>query len=128
MTLSSVLASVTAEEKLTQEKADEIIKISSRCTQASLLAFGIDGWPQKTSGCLEFFSRHGYTLARLESSNRGMKKLQSMLFFKPESDYFIITQGHAMSIRNGILVDTDTGKFDNRKVLFVWEVRNQLKK
>lgn len=106
---------------LTKERAEEIIKASSRCTQATLLAFGIDGWPQYASGTLAFFRKAGFKLINLGCEGRfTMKKL--LLHLSTDKSYIIFTSSHVMAYRKGILVDTAGGSFDRRKVEFIWEV------
>lgn len=106
---------------MTQQRADEIVNICTRCTQASLLAYEITGYPFYVSGCLEFFTRNGYILTRIPYlSGVKMKSLKSMLFM--EKDLFIITYRHALAIVDRILIDTEQKGFDSRKILYAWEV------
>jgi hypothetical protein len=108
---------------MTQELANSIIANSTRCTQATLQAFGIEGYPLLGSGCLEFMTRRGFKLERVMFPNSldvTMKWLNSVRFSK--GSYLINTPRHAMALIDGILVDTENKGFDNRKVLFIWEV------
>lgn len=116
---------IKEEEKIvTQELAHYIEKTSSRCTQASLRAFEITGYPFYASGCLSYFHKNNFTLESFPiPPNTKMKSLQSML--NKDLDYFILTAGHAMSVRNGILVDTSGRYWNNSTVEHVWEVRKK---
>lgn len=51
--------------KLTEETRDEILSKAKRCTEATLAAFGIDGYPLKGSGCLVYLEQAGYKLTPL---------------------------------------------------------------
>jgi hypothetical protein len=96
---------------------------SSRCTQASLRAFKIEAYPKFGSGCLQYFVHAGYDLTDLPHLRGStMSKLRVL----DDGDYFIITKGHAMSLRNGILIDTERKGFDSKRTIeCIWRVEEQ---
>jgi hypothetical protein len=103
--------------KLTQTEADAIVQKACRCTEATLLAFGVVGTPKTGSGCLGFLTNAGFKLERVPEPNwvLHLKKFQ-------QGAYLVLTPGHAMALIGGILVDTERKGFDRRKVQFMWKV------
>ncbi len=105
---------------MTQEKADKIISSSTRCTQATLRAFGIEGYPYYGSGCLEYLTSNGFTLTHMPGYIRQSMRLLEKL--RMDRNYLIHTKGHAMALINGILIDTAKRGFDGRRIENIWIV------
>jgi hypothetical protein len=97
---------------------DEIVEKSNRCTQATLMTFGINGCPYHRSGVLEYLKVYGFTTVERKEF-RG-KKLIDLKYLK--GNFTVHTKNHAMALVNGYLVDTQKQGFDNRTVENVWEV------
>ncbi len=108
---------------MTNELANNIISSSTRCTQATLRAFGIEGYPHYGSGCLEYLTQNGYKLQELQH-HRG-RKLRQASMFRKDLSFLISTKGHAMALINGILVDTERKGFDSRKIENIWIVERE---
>lgn len=104
--------------KLTPEDSKEIINKASRCTEATLAAFGIQGIPKFGPGILDYFKNNGFRTDRLVS-----KEIEVVRHLKAlKGDWLIFTRGHAIALRNGILVDTERRGFDSRHVEFIWKI------
>lgn len=107
---------------MTKEQALKITNTSTRCTQATLRAFGIEGYPYYGSGCLEYLTKNGYKITPVPGlQGKTMEKLRNEC---PSGYYLILTKGHAMALCNEILIDTapPRGSRDNRKIEHVWLV------
>lgn len=109
---------------MTIEEARIIRITSTRCTQATLLGFGITGYPFQGSGCLEYLKNNRFVTTPV----RFDRPIVTMEFFRRRlidlgADYLIFTKGHAMSVIQGILIDTDTNKWDGRKIEHAWIVK-----
>jgi hypothetical protein len=109
---------------VTAELARQIEQTSSRCTEATLRAFGIeDAIPQQGSGCLEHLKQAGFQLKPVMFVPSTMKKLKYFITYQIKSDnYLILTKGHAMAFVDGHLIDTELKGFDNRVIEFCWVV------
>ena len=104
---------------MTHELANHIESSSSRCTEATLKAFGINGCiPKFASGCLQWLTLSKYKIIKLEYTPKTLKDFKYDL----TKSYFINTRGHAMALIQGILIDTEKKGFDNRKIDWIWEV------
>lgn len=87
------------------------------------MAFEIRGIPSYGSGCLEFFKKHGFKMEKLPlAQNTRMKDLWMSMRRFGQKDLFILTPGHAMSCRDGILIDTMRETWNYRKVEHAWIV------
>jgi hypothetical protein len=107
--------------KMSPALADDLSRFSERCTQAALEAFQIYGIiPYQGSGCLQIFDRRGFKLTPVNAHGLTMQEFEKEMCVG--IDYFIITQGHAMSIRDGILIDTELKGFNKRVIQNIWEV------
>lgn len=106
---------------MTKELALEITNNASRCTEATLRAFGIDAIPKTGSGILEQLKENGYkcSLIGYYSALKGIRK--AIPDFKSFS-YLIYTKGHAMAVIEGHLIDTERKGWNNRRIEFIWKV------
>lgn len=110
---------------MTQDQATTIINSSTRCTEATLKAFGIAGYPTQGSGCLEFLTRAEYRLTSILLKGRvSMKNMEYQL--SNQKNYLINTDKHAMACIKGVLVDTMREGWNKRRVLFAWEVSKRI--
>ncbi len=106
---------------MTPELAENIISSSTRCTQATLRAFGIEGYPFHRSGCLEYYTKNGFKITEIkELQNISLKIFER--HYERQYNFSIHTKGHAMALINGILVDTERKGFDSRKIENIWIV------
>lgn len=108
------------ERTLTKDDVTQIIRTSSRCTQATLRAFGIEGYPHYGPGCLNYLTRAGF---RLENVKEARGKSLANFNFDWGKKYLIFTKGHAMAHINGFLVDTSHGGHYNHPFESVWIVK-----
>lgn len=104
---------------MTTLEAAAIVSKATRCTEATLMAFGINGIvPQRGSGCLEYLRSHGYKYVKMNAPD--VKYLKHSAYQR--GSYLIFTHEHAMALVDGILIDTMKQGFDNRKIEHIWEV------
>lgn len=113
---------------MTKELANEIVSNSSRCTEAALRAFGIDAIPKTGSGVLEQLRENGFKVwPQSQCLNETMKQLKAYIDLVDcgriaKSSWLIYTKGHAMAVIEGHLIDTAGGRWNNRKIEFLWKV------
>ena len=104
---------------MTPEQAQEIVRTSTRCTQAVLRAFNIEGYPYTGSGCLEYLTKNGYSIMPVI----GIKTIKECINKFPSGvSLIILTKGHVIAIINGILVDTASVR-SSTKVKYIWLVQ-----
>jgi len=101
---------------LTPEDVANIKRRTVRCTQATMLAFGLKEYPETVSGCLDYLKENGFVMR----SNKVWDTMKG--YANAKYDYILFTRAHAMALRNGLLVDTAGGSFDRRRVEFAWIV------
>lgn len=107
---------------MTELEALEIVNTTTRCTEATLKAFGISGYPLCDTGTLEFISRAGYQLTPIKFKEGITLKKFYVDHVDMTKDYHIKTQSHAMACIKGVLIDTMREGWNKRRVLFAWEV------
>ena len=107
---------------ITPAEVFSIVARSRRCTEATLLAFGIQAIPQFGSGCLEYLRANGRTLTQLNLPRDCTIKQFYYKVANPNKNYLIFTAGHAMALRGRHLIDTANLGIDKRKIEFAWEV------
>lgn len=107
---------------LTPEQAESIVNQSSRCTQATLRAFGIEGYPHYGTGTLQFLAGAGFIEVRISLPTTITMKHFHKYYMNSSKNYLINTKGHAMACIGGVLVDTERKGWDRRVIEFVWEV------
>ena len=104
---------------MTPLEAAAIVSKATRCTEATLMAFGINGIvPQRGSGCLQHLRDHGFNLRFIPD----MQNIPLHYLERNRSSLLIFTHEHAMALVDGILIDTMKQGFDNRKIEHIWEV------
>ena len=111
---------------MTLTQANEIINKSTRCTQATLAAFGVDGYPLQGSGCLGYLTDAGYTV-ELKWELKISLKDWYVKYMDMSKNYLIFTSGHAMACIGGVLVDAAAQGFNGRRIEQVFEVSGGLK-
>lgn len=104
---------------LTKDDVETIVSNSSRCTQATLLAFGIKGYPFYGPGCLNYLRKDGYE-TKEDQDQKG--RALSECIFQGGVNYIIFTKGHVMAYVDGLLVDTMKKNLDGRIVENIFEV------
>src|SRR5690349_7050592 len=102
---------------MTQEKLNEIYQETTRCAQAVMMAFGIKGYPQTGSGCLEYLTANGFELHPIRFKWRNLRHFLEDVrtHLAVETNYLILTPGHAMALVDGFLVDTAKQGWNNRR-------------
>ena len=117
---------------MTQPEIDKVLGKSTRCTQATLLAFGIEGYPLTGSGVLSYLCSNGYTLIHFPMfEGITLRRAKETIDFwhnsiPDDSSYLIQTRRHTIAIINGLLVDTMRQGFNGRKILNAWEVSRSI--
>ena len=101
---------------MTPEKAKRITQTSTRCTQAVLRAFDIEGYPYYGTGVLEYLKAGGLDVRCIDSDVPFVKWMKE----KHEGSYVLFTKGHALAVVNGVVIDTARTK--KGKIEFVWQV------
>lgn len=103
---------------------------ATRCTEATLNAFGIWGEvPHTGLGVLETLCKNGYGYAgeedgRLTKFGRvSHGTVRAFMKAHPTGDYYISTEGHAMALRDGLLTDTAERGIDGRIVRTAYRIR-----
>lgn len=93
----------------------------TRCTQAVLRAFDIEGYPEYASGTLAYIKAQGYKLTKVEYPGRSLRDFYTSGQHDMQRDYIIFTIGHVLCIRQGIITDT-AGCGQHTRVESVWGV------
>lgn len=98
-----------------------------RCTQATLESFGIFGKCPRTGSGLESELRKKYEIMLHDVD--GLNKLRknkltvgSFAKLNPKGKFYISTDGHAMSLIDGVLTDTTERGFDRRIIISIFSV------
>lgn len=106
---------------MTHTQANLIVQKSSRCTQATLAAFGLDAYPLKGSGCLSYLTENGFNVKLVWELKISLKDWY-VKYMDMSKNYLIFTNQHAMACIGGVLVDTMNEGFNVRRIEQVFEV------
>lgn len=97
---------------------------SDRCTETVLMQFGVFGKrPQTGLGVLEALMNNGWTYRHVEVDGEPFRGTVKQFYdrFK-EGKFYIASQGHAMAMIDGLLVDAEGRGPDGRKIIGAFEV------
>lgn len=115
---------------MTKELALEITNNASRCTEATLRAFGIDAIPKFGSGVLGQLKENGFKCTPIKQPKYDLKRFKNWMDRYPSpgskeyynDNYLIYTKGHAMAVIEGHLIDTERKGWNSRRIEFIWRV------
>ncbi len=93
---------------------------SGRCTETVLLQFGITGQrPEGVIGMLDALIAAGF---RVRSASTGSQTVAEFCADRPSGRFYFGTDGHALALIDGLLVDSAGQGPDSRRVLGAFEV------
>lgn len=91
-----------------------------RCTQATLEALGVYGrCPQYGTGVLEALIGAGLR-TRIHDVPQGGLGLRTVIQARPHGRWYLCSQGHAMALVDGVLIDTSERRVSDR--IKVWAI------
>jgi hypothetical protein len=98
----------------------------NRCSAVTLRSFGVEGIsPAYLGGILSALEDHGMGTSQMMNWCRNRRGYKEFVESHPEGDYLLVTRGHALSIRDGVIHDAANIKLTNRtKVVYAFRVKS----